>query len=209
VCKLSRTGFNFVCSFSSLYGICRNHFRNYRHVDGLILYFNYIYLYECTMYECMYFWSNVSFYFNFIINSQKDGASVHVNCRFQFIFLQRFFLQTLWVSLDFLEHIFKKMGSTEIVVSSVRPSVLPSVRPSVRPSVLPSVCLSVSYFSAAIAPRELKFQHKSVALLWSIVRSGIWGPWPRSPGFWPWPGPLPKKIWCAGRARVNFPHIAN
>jgi hypothetical protein len=48
-----------------------------------------------------------------------------------------------------LEHIFKKMGSTEIVVSSVRPSVCPSVRPSVRPS--------VSYFSAAIAPRELKF----------------------------------------------------
>jgi hypothetical protein len=37
---------------------------------------------------------------------------------------------------DFSEHIFKKMGSTEIVVSSVRPSV--------------------SYFSAAIAPRELK-----------------------------------------------------
>jgi hypothetical protein len=42
---------------------------------------------------------------------------------------------------SFLEHIFKKMGSTEIV--------MPSVRPSVRPS--------VSYFSAAIAPRELKF----------------------------------------------------
>jgi hypothetical protein len=32
----------------------------------------------------------------------------------------------------FLEHIFKKMGSTEIVVSSVRLSVRPSVRPSVR-----------------------------------------------------------------------------
>jgi hypothetical protein len=48
-----------------------------------------------------------------------------------------------------LEHIFKKMGSTEIVVSSVRPSVRPSVRLSVRPS--------VSYFSAAIAPRVLKF----------------------------------------------------
>jgi hypothetical protein len=45
----------------------------------------------------------------------------------------------------FLEHIFKKMGSTEIVVSSVRPSVCLSVRQS------------VSYFSAAIAPRELKF----------------------------------------------------
>jgi hypothetical protein len=30
----------------------------------------------------------------------------------------------------FLEHIFKKMGSTEIVVSSVRPSVRLSVRPS-------------------------------------------------------------------------------
>jgi hypothetical protein len=44
-----------------------------------------------------------------------------------------------------LEHIFKKIGSTEIVVSSVRPSVCPSIRPS------------VSYFSAAIAPRELKF----------------------------------------------------
>jgi hypothetical protein len=37
----------------------------------------------------------------------------------------------------FLEHIFKKMGSTEIVMSSVRPSV--------------------RYFSAGIAPRELKF----------------------------------------------------
>jgi hypothetical protein len=42
---------------------------------------------------------------------------------------------------NFLEHIFKKMGSTEIVVSSVRLPVRPSV----------------SYFSAAIAPRELKF----------------------------------------------------
>jgi hypothetical protein len=41
----------------------------------------------------------------------------------------------------FLKHIFKKLGSTEIVVSSVRPSIRPSV----------------SYFSAAIAPRELKF----------------------------------------------------
>jgi hypothetical protein len=30
-----------------------------------------------------------------------------------------------------LEHIFKKMGSTEIVLSSVRLSVRPSVRPSV------------------------------------------------------------------------------
>jgi hypothetical protein len=34
--------------------------------------------------------------------------------------------------LKFLEHIFKKMGSTEIVMSSVRPSVRPSVRLSVR-----------------------------------------------------------------------------
>jgi hypothetical protein len=42
---------------------------------------------------------------------------------------------------SFLEHIFKKMGSTEIVMSSV----------------CPSVCLSVTYFSASIAPRELKF----------------------------------------------------
>jgi hypothetical protein len=33
-------------------------------------------------------------------------------------------------SLLFLEHIFKKMGSTEIVVSSVRLSARPSVRPS-------------------------------------------------------------------------------
>jgi hypothetical protein len=32
--------------------------------------------------------------------------------------------------VTFLEHIFKKMGSTEIVVSSVRLSVRPSVRPS-------------------------------------------------------------------------------
>jgi hypothetical protein len=40
-----------------------------------------------------------------------------------------------------LEHIFKKMGSTEIVMSSVRLSV----------------CPSVTYFSAVIAPRELKF----------------------------------------------------
>jgi hypothetical protein len=36
-----------------------------------------------------------------------------------------------------LEHIFFKMGSTEIIMSSVR--------------------LSVRYFSAGIAPRELKF----------------------------------------------------
>jgi hypothetical protein len=41
----------------------------------------------------------------------------------------------------FLEHIFKEMGSTEIVMSSVRLSL----------------CLSVAYFSAGIAPRELKF----------------------------------------------------
>jgi hypothetical protein len=45
------------------------------------------------------------------------------------------------------------MGSTEIVVSSVRPSVRLSVCPSVRPSARPSV----SNFSDAIAPRELKF----------------------------------------------------
>jgi hypothetical protein len=87
------------------------------------------------------------------------------------------------------------MGSTEIVVSSVRPSVCPSVRPS------------VSYFSAAIAPRELKYQHKSVALQWSIVRSGIWGPWPRSLGIWPWPGPLPKKYTFTSITRVPVAQI--
>jgi hypothetical protein len=42
-------------------------------------------------------------------------------------------LETVWKHFDqFLEHIFKKMGSTEIVVSSVRLSVCPSVRLSVR-----------------------------------------------------------------------------
>jgi hypothetical protein len=49
-------------------------------------------------------------------------------------------------SKTYFEHILKKMGSTEIVMSSVRLSVCPSVR------------LSVTYFSAGIvAPRELKF----------------------------------------------------
>jgi hypothetical protein len=43
----------------------------------------------------------------------------------------------------------KKMGSTEIVMSSIHPSVRPSIRPS--------VCLSVTYFSAGIEPRDLKY----------------------------------------------------
>jgi hypothetical protein len=38
--------------------------------------------------------------------------------------------ENLKITFQFLEHIFKKMGSTEIVVSSVRPSVRLSVRPS-------------------------------------------------------------------------------
>ena len=37
------------------------------------------------------------------------------------------------------------------------------------------------------------FEHKSVGVCVSIVRSGIWDSWPRSPGFGPWPGPLPRK----------------
>jgi hypothetical protein len=48
-----------------------------------------------------------------------------------------------WFQLQFLAHIFKKMGSTEIVVSSVRLSVCPSVCPSVSLSVCQSVRLSV------------------------------------------------------------------
>jgi hypothetical protein len=36
----------------------------------------------------------------------------------------------------------------------------------------------------------------------SIVRSGIWDPWPRSPGIWPWPGPLPKKYTSTSITRV-------
>jgi hypothetical protein len=50
----------------------------------------------------------------------------------------------IW-NLGLLEHIFKKMGSTEIVMSSVCPSIRLSV------------CPSVTYFSAGIAPRELTF----------------------------------------------------
>jgi hypothetical protein len=91
--------------------------------------------------------------------------------------------------ISLLEQIFKKMGSTEIVVSSVRPSVRPSVRLSVRPSVRPS-----PISQPLLHLESWNFQHKSVALQWSIVRSGILGPWPRSPGIWPWPGPLPKKL---------------
>jgi hypothetical protein len=45
------------------------------------------------------------------------------------------------IEQKFLEHIFKKMGSTEIVMSSVRLSVCPSVRLSVCPSVRLSVRL--------------------------------------------------------------------
>jgi hypothetical protein len=48
--------------------------------------------------------------------------------------LEKYFLVWInhlfqWKKIEnatFLEHIFKKMGSTEIVVSSVRPSVRPS-----------------------------------------------------------------------------------
>jgi hypothetical protein len=47
-----------------------------------------------------------------------------------------------------------------------------------RPSVRPSVCLLF------------------LSRYGRIVRSGILGSWPRSPGIWPWPGPLPKKIWA-------------
>jgi hypothetical protein len=47
-----------------------------------------------------------------------------------FHFSQDFFKTTALTSnvFGFLEHIFKKMGSTEIVMSSVRLSVCPSVR---------------------------------------------------------------------------------
>jgi hypothetical protein len=76
-----------------------------------------------------------------------------------------------------------------------------------RPSVRPSARLSFSYFSAAIAPRELKFSKKSVALQWSIVRSGIRGPWPRGPEIWPWSGPLPKKYTFTSVTRVRVVQI--
>jgi hypothetical protein len=77
------------------------------------------------------------------------------------------------------------MHSTRIVVSSVRPSV----------------CLSP--ISQPLLNLEAwNFQHKSVALQWSIVRSGIWGPWPRSPEIWPWPGPLPEKNTFTSITRV-------
>jgi hypothetical protein len=55
--------------------------------------------------------------------------------------INRKFRVTMEIGSTFLEYILKKMGSTEIVMSSVRLSVRPSVR----------------YFSAGIAPRELKF----------------------------------------------------
>jgi hypothetical protein len=60
------------------------------------------------------------------------------------------------VCIYLLEHIFKKMGSTEIVVSSVRPFVRPSV----------------SYFSGAIAPRELKFS--TLVCCFTVVNSTVW-----------------------------------
>jgi hypothetical protein len=55
---------------------------------------------------------------------------------------------------------FLKIGSTEMVMSSVRPSV--------------------HYVSAGIPPRD--FEHKSVGVCVSIVRFGILDPWPWNPG---------------------------
>jgi hypothetical protein len=42
--------------------------------------------------------------------------------------------------------------------------------------------------------KSKNFEHKSVGVCVSIVRSGIMDPWPRSPGFGPYPGPYPEKI---------------
>jgi hypothetical protein len=44
-------------------------------------------------------------------------------------------------------------------------------------------------------------------LQWSIVRSGIFDPWPRSPGIWPWPGPLPEKYTFTSITRVPVVQI--
>ena len=63
---------------------------------------------------------------------------------------------------------------------------------SVCPSVCPSVCLS-PISQPLLHLESWNFEHKSVGLQWSIVRSGILDPWPRSPGIWPWVGPLPRK----------------
>jgi hypothetical protein len=101
---------------------------------------------------------------------------------------KKFTLELIW--WHFLEHILKKMGRTEIVVSSVRPAV------RLSPNSQPLWHLE-----------SWNFQHKSVALQWSIVRSGIWGPWPRSPGIWPWPGPLTKKYTSTSITRVPVVQI--
>jgi hypothetical protein len=46
------------------------------------------------------------------------------------------------------------------------------------------------------------FKYKSVHLQWSIVRPGIFDPWPGSPEIWPWPGHLPIKIKFTSITRV-------
>jgi hypothetical protein len=58
----------------------------------------------------------------------------------QAVGLEKIFLFAYYDDFKIFRAHFKKMDSTEIVVS-----------------VRPSVCPSVSYFSAAFAPRELKF----------------------------------------------------
>jgi hypothetical protein len=70
----------------------------------------------------------------------------------------------LQTGVRFLEHILKKMGSTEIVMSSVR--LWPISRP-------------VKHLES------WNFEHKSVDVCVSIVRSWILDPWSWSPGFGP------------------------
>jgi hypothetical protein len=77
------------------------------------------------------------------------------------------------------------MGSTEIVMSSVRPSVRPFVRLSVR------LC---AIFRPLLHLENWNFKHKSVGVCVSLVRPGILDPWPRSSRFEPKPGPSPKTI---------------
>jgi hypothetical protein len=89
-----------------------------------------------------------------IFKLKKNNMEKELKLKFFKVFSSKaeLFTETAW--FEFLEHIFKKWA---LLKSLCRPSVCPSVRLSVCPSVRLSVCPSVTYFSAGIAPRELKF----------------------------------------------------
>jgi hypothetical protein len=80
--------------------------------------------------------------FSWEIERNESGSRLRGKCDQQCLSLYLYnSVASMQLLMHFFRAYFKKMSSTEIVMSSVRPSV----------------CLSVGYSSAGIAPRELKF----------------------------------------------------